>query len=62
VFEDGCKIHEQGKSMPDVIPVSHAEFFHDEMSIIQNEGRHNKKSDNQLHVCNSVRSNEDIQK
>jgi len=61
VFEDGCKVHEQGEGMPDVIPVSHAEFLHDEMSVIQDEGRHNKKSNNQLHVCNVVRSNEDVQ-
>jgi len=62
VLEDGGEIHEQGECMPDVIFVTHAEFLHDQMSVIQDEGRHDKKSNNQLHVSNGVRSNEDVEK
>jgi len=61
VLEDAGQVHEQGKCMPDVVPVSNAEFLHDEMSVIQDEGRHDKKTKNQLHVCNGVRSNEDVE-
>jgi len=62
VLEDAGQIHEQCQSMPDVVPVSNAEFLHDEVSVIQDEGRHDKKTNNQLHVCNGVRSNEDVEK
>jgi len=62
VLEDAGQIHEQCKGMPNVVPVPDAEFFHDEMSVIQDEGRHDKKPQNQLHVSNGVRSNEDVEK
>jgi len=62
VLEDAGQVHEQCQCMPDVVPVSDTEFFHDEVSVIQDEGRHDKKSKNQLHVCNGVRSNEDVEK
>jgi len=61
VLEDAGQVHEQGQCMPNVVPVPDAELFHDEMSVIQDEGRHDEKSKNQLHVCDGVRSNEDVE-
>ncbi len=50
VFENRGQIHEEGQSMPNVVPVAHTELFHDEMSVVENESTHQEQANQDLNL------------
>jgi len=47
--------------VPDVVPVSHPEFLHDQLGVVEDESTHDGEADEKLNVDESVRPEEDIE-
>jgi len=60
VFENRSQVHEESQCMPNVVPVSHSELLHNEMSVVENECAHQEQANQNLNIGDSSRSDKNV--